>query len=149
MIKMIQFLLKFILALLNSKTVSFYSIQREIILLKPGKTPQLRSGQRGPIGLRQIPVPSVSIEMKTRLADLVDKRLGSESLLEQIVHAFLEIVKSRTQITHPSRFLQHWPSLDFKGFLAELKKGTKSTPTRGRVSLDDTGRRSRMDGLLQ
>ncbi|MHB1686958.1 MAG: Eco57I restriction-modification methylase domain-containing protein [Ignavibacteriaceae bacterium] len=52
-------LLKYVLALLNSKLLSYYGVQKEIILIKPGKTPQIRSGQRGPIGIRQLPIKSL------------------------------------------------------------------------------------------
>ncbi len=48
--------LKFLLALLNSKLLSFYGRETEIILIKPGKTPQIRSGQRGPKGIKQLPI---------------------------------------------------------------------------------------------
>jgi hypothetical protein len=48
--------LKYLLSLLNSKLLSFYGVEKEIILVKPGKTPQIRSGQRGPIGLKQLPI---------------------------------------------------------------------------------------------
>jgi hypothetical protein len=49
-------LLKYLLALLNSRLLTYYCVKKEIILIKPGKTPQIRSGQRGPIGIRQIPI---------------------------------------------------------------------------------------------
>ena len=48
--------LKFLLALLNSKLLSFYGRETEIILIKAGKTPQIRSGQRGPKGIKQLPI---------------------------------------------------------------------------------------------
>lgn len=62
--------LKFILALLNSKILSYYAVQKEIILVKPGKTPQIRSGQRGPIGIRQLPI--VETESSNLLSSIVD-----------------------------------------------------------------------------
>ncbi len=48
--------LKYLLALLNSKLLSFYGRETEIILVKAGKTPQIRSGQRGPKGIKQLPI---------------------------------------------------------------------------------------------
>ncbi len=63
-------ILKFILALLNSKLLSYYAVQKEIILVKPGKTPQIRSGQRGPIGIRQLPI--VETESVNLLSSIVD-----------------------------------------------------------------------------
>ena len=48
--------LKYLLAILNSKLLTFYGRETEIILIKAGKTPQIRSGQRGPKGIKQLPI---------------------------------------------------------------------------------------------
>jgi len=48
--------LRYLLAILNSKLLSFYGRETEIILVKAGKTPQIRSGQRGPKGIKQLPI---------------------------------------------------------------------------------------------
>jgi len=48
--------ISYVLAILNSKLITYYALQKGIINLRPGKTPQLRSGQRGPIGIRQLPI---------------------------------------------------------------------------------------------
>lgn len=53
-------LLKLILGILNTKLLTWYGLKKDIILVKPGKTPQIRSGQRGPIGLRQLPIALVN-----------------------------------------------------------------------------------------
>ncbi len=66
-------LLKAYLAILNSKLISFYAVHKEIVLIKDGKTPQLRSGQRGPIGVRQLPLAVFSKSVKIQLCELVDK----------------------------------------------------------------------------
>ena len=42
--------------ILNSKLLTFYGREKDIILVKPGKTPQIRSGQRGPLGIKQLPL---------------------------------------------------------------------------------------------
>ncbi len=57
--------LKFIVGLLNSKLLSFYAREKNIILVKPGKTPQIRSGQKGPIGVRQLPIKNSQNEQNT------------------------------------------------------------------------------------
>ncbi len=72
-------LLKVYLAILNSKVITFYAIKKEIVLIKVGKTPQLRSGQRGPIGLRQLPFPKLENEHKKNLACLVNQILSAKS----------------------------------------------------------------------
>ncbi len=72
-------LLKVYLAILNSKVITFYAIKKEIVLIKVGKTPQLRSGQRGPIGFGQLPFPKLENEHKKNLACLVNQILSAKS----------------------------------------------------------------------
>jgi adenine-specific DNA-methyltransferase len=68
-------LLKFLLAIINSKLLTYYALKKEIILVKPGKTPQVRSGQRGPIGIHQLPIKLKEVD-KTLFSSLVDKILS-------------------------------------------------------------------------
>jgi hypothetical protein len=68
--------LKYLLAILNSSLLSFYGRETEIILIKAGKTPQIRSGQRGPIGIKQLPIKR--IENKKPFIILVDKILSTK-----------------------------------------------------------------------
>lgn len=68
--------LKYILALINSNLMTFYALSREIILVKPGKTPQIRSGQRGPIGIRQLPIKDCSLNEKESIVRIVDDILS-------------------------------------------------------------------------
>jgi adenine-specific DNA-methyltransferase len=67
--------LKAYLALINSKVLSFYARSKEIILIKQGKTPQVRSGQRGPIGIRQLAFKKLDNLTIINLAKLVDSIL--------------------------------------------------------------------------
>lgn len=92
--------LKYILALLNSKLISYYSIQKNIVLMREGKTPQLRSGQRGPKGIKHIPIRIADVMTKKKLIKLVDKVIGCDndsvrtSLYEEIdsiVYSIYEI----------------------------------------------------------
>lgn len=43
-------------------------MQKDIILVKKGKTPQIRSGQRGPEGIRQLPIPEASEAEQEKIA---------------------------------------------------------------------------------
>jgi len=45
-----------------------------------------------------------------------------KSNLGEIENPFLHHLQSKFSIEKPSTKLQHWPDLDFKGFLGELKK---------------------------
>lgn len=73
--------LKFLLGLINSKLLSFYAIQKNIILIRRGKTPQIRSGQRGPIGIRQLPIRTIDSSdvggkaCRDQIVKLVDRML--------------------------------------------------------------------------
>ncbi|MFZ5976222.1 MAG: hypothetical protein ACOYU6_01025 [Bacteroidota bacterium] len=73
-------LLKAYLAILNSRVISFYAIKKEIVLIKVGKTPQLRSGQRGPMGLRQLPFPYMDDGNVEILSSLVNRILSRKLL---------------------------------------------------------------------
>ena len=73
-------LLKAYLAILNSKVITFYAIKKEIVLIKVGKTPQLRSGQRGPLGLRQLPFPKLDNEIESKLTAFVNQIIASKSV---------------------------------------------------------------------
>lgn len=76
-------LLKLILAILNSKLLTFYGISKEIILIKKGKTPQIRSGQRGPKGIRQLPIAKVSEAKKSKLISFAQQMLDFNEELQK------------------------------------------------------------------
>jgi len=84
-------LLKAYLAILNSKLISFYAIKKEIVLLKTGKTPQLRSGQRGPIGLRQLPLIPLNKNQITEFKNKVEKIYNLQSANEEFTTVLNEI----------------------------------------------------------
>ena len=65
--------IKFILGIINSKLMTYYAIKRDIILIKPGKIPQIRSGQRGPLGIRQLPIKHTSPDVQREIINLVDR----------------------------------------------------------------------------
>ncbi len=80
----------FILGLLNSKMMSYYGLEKEIIKVKEGKTPQIRSGQRGPIGIRQLPIIKIDFQNKAeksqhdKMVQLVDQMLQAKKQLQTI-----------------------------------------------------------------
>ncbi len=49
--------------------------------------------------------------------------------VETVQAAFISLLQSKFDLPKPSTKLQHWPELDFKGFLAELKKAIKKNAT--------------------
>ena len=124
--------LKYLLALLNSKLLSFYGRETEIILIKPGKTPQIRSGQRGPKGIKQLPI-KVSSE-KISFAKLVDYILFLKSLnlvdvkdklmpnyFEQIIDGMVyELYLPELLKKHNSEIIRHL------GDLSEFTEGMRN-----------------------
>ncbi len=78
-------ILKFLLGLINSKLLTYYAIKKNIVLISPGKTPQIRSGQRGPIGLKQLPIVKTDSEQQKTIISLVDKMLELNKELQNEV----------------------------------------------------------------
>jgi hypothetical protein len=106
--------LKATLGIINSKLLSFYAIKKEIVLLKTGKTPQLRSGQRGPIGLRQLPLVFMKIGDKNFLELKTDRILAAkakdpsadtsslESEIDQLVYQLYGLTEEEIAIVEKS-----------------------------------------------
>lgn len=68
----------------------------------------------------EIPVPSK--ESIVVLNDVVDLMIEKNYTLDKTTQSFVELLQSKFPIDKPSKKLQNWSELDFKGFLAELKK---------------------------
>jgi hypothetical protein len=92
--------LKFLLGLINSKLLSFYAIHKNIILIRRGKTPQIRSGQRGPIGIRQLPIPTI------HSSDVAGKACRDQivKLVDRMLELFRQI--SAAKVAHDKTALQ-------------------------------------------
>lgn len=90
--------LKFILGLLNSKLLTFYGVQKDIILIRNGKTPQIRSGQRGPRGLRQLPIKKTDFKQQKTIIILVDKMLSLNKELHETMENSNEWEKIKAEI---------------------------------------------------
>ena len=68
--------------------------------------------------LRELPI----IYGQTNFDYQVDALIKNQIRIEEVNSGFLQLLQSKFDIEKPSTKLQHWSSLDFKGFLAELKK---------------------------
>ena len=68
----------------------------------------------------QIPVPAFENEEVFEVK--ADEIITATSALQECQGSFLSLLQSKFDLPKPSKKLQAWPSLDFKGFLAELKK---------------------------
>ena len=68
----------------------------------------------------EIPIPSK--ESIVVLNNVVDLMIDKQNTLDKATQLFVELLQSKFPIDKPSKKLKNWPDLDFRGFLAELKK---------------------------
>jgi type I restriction-modification system DNA methylase subunit len=104
-----------ILGLLNSKAVFWYyqNENNEFDNLFP----KIKAKE-----IKSLPIPHISENSKRTLEDLVKKEMQSVSSYQEVTQVFIEFLQSKFPIDKPSKKLQNWPDMDFKGFFAELKK---------------------------
>ena len=103
--------LKYLLALVNSKLLTFYGRETEIILIKAGKTPQIRSGQRGPKGIKQLPIKPSNKKNRQIFVKIVNEILSQKSegkdttALEQeidnLVYRLYELTYDEVKVIDP------------------------------------------------
>jgi hypothetical protein len=62
--------------------------------------------------------PKVELLLETNVKIQIQKNLEQENFSKDL----LNFLQSKFSITKPSTKLQNWASLDFRGFLGELKK---------------------------
>ena len=105
--------LEFLVALLNSKLLN------EIY---KNKCPQEGKvfAEIKPSIIKELPIiESTDTSVISKLVCEIQLHFNA---LTQISNNFLNHLQSKFSIEKPSTKLQHWPDLDFKGFLGELKK---------------------------
>ncbi len=107
---------KFLLGILNSKLITFYhkfsflDLEKELfqkILIANAK---------------KLPIRIASVEVSDQFVILIDETINLLLNLEISKNNFSIHLQSKFSIIKPSTKLQNWPSLDFRGFLGELKK---------------------------
>jgi hypothetical protein len=104
---------KTLLCILNSKIV--WMFLKSICVVRSGGYIEVK-----PQYFEQIPIPEFKNEDQfEQLADLIIEATSSK---QKIQSNFLNLLLSKFPIEKPSGKLKNWPSLDFKGFLGELKK---------------------------
>lgn len=109
--------IKTLLGILNSKLIGFY-IHKTTEKGKQKLFPRISL-----TSVRNIPIPykkDEGIDLK------VDKILSLRNDFNKISEAYLDLLTTKFPIDNPSRNLQSWHTLDFKGFLKELKKARVS-----------------------
>ncbi|WP_144604316.1 Eco57I restriction-modification methylase domain-containing protein [Algoriphagus algorifonticola] len=105
-----------LLAILNSSLCSFYHLNTSPNSIK-GAFPKLLIKD-----LREIPLPKISNKYQEKFSESVFSITEKKSILFTILQNLIKLTQTKFSIEKPSTKLQNWPSLDFKGFLGELKK---------------------------
>jgi hypothetical protein len=108
--------LKFYLAILNSKLLN-----RQYQKLNPeaGRVfAQVKIDY-----VNELPLPVLDSLKRQPIYEASEIQIVNLKNLEELKDRFLMLLQSKFTIEKPSTKLQNWPSLDFKGFLGELKKG--------------------------
>jgi tRNA1(Val) A37 N6-methylase TrmN6 len=104
---------KALLCVLNSKIV--WEFLKSICVVRSGGYIEVK-----PQYFEQIPVPE--FENEAAFDAKADEIMNATSALQDVQRGFIQHLQSKFDLEKPSTKLKKWPSLDFKGFLAELKK---------------------------
>ena len=105
---------KYVLGLLNSRLIDWYY---GFI----GK-PKGNSREYFNVPLGKIPVIKAESNTQGKIAHLVSDITNFASSQDDCLKSLISLLQSKFDLPKPSTKLKNWPSLDFKGFLAELEK---------------------------
>ncbi|MCB0812268.1 MAG: Eco57I restriction-modification methylase domain-containing protein, partial [Flavobacteriales bacterium] len=109
-------LLKFILAVLNSTVMSYYFMKNTAKSVRK-MFPKIILKD-----LRNFPIRVPSLADQKPFVAQVDVMLENSKQLNALTSGFLKLLQSKYTLPKLTRKLEDWPSLDFKGFVGELKK---------------------------
>jgi type I restriction-modification system DNA methylase subunit len=113
-------LLKYLLAVLNSTVMSYYFMKNTAKSVRK-MFPKIILQD-----LRNFPIRVPSIADQKPFVVKVDVILAKCKELNEVTVALLKLLQSKYTLPMLSRALENWPALEFKGFLAELKKALAS-----------------------
>ncbi|MCA1763432.1 MAG: N-6 DNA methylase, partial [Flavobacteriales bacterium] len=104
-------------ALLNSRLLNFYHKYRFLDLEKElFQKVLIANCKKFPI------VHHLDVNLESEIIEAVRITIEKKKCEFSLLNKFIYHLKSKFPIEKPSKNLQNWPSLDFKGFLGELKK---------------------------
>lgn len=111
--------IKYLLAILNSSVLWFF-LQSTGAVLRGGyfrfKTKQLEP----------FPIPVPSVQLQSPIIQHVNTITKAKGQFNTTRDGFTTLLRSKYNLSTLSRNLEQWPNLEFKGFLAELKKAKVS-----------------------
>lgn len=113
-------LLKYILAVLNSKVMSYYFMKNTAKSVRK-MFPKIILQD-----LRNFPIRVPSLADQNPFVVKVDQMLALSKELNEVQRALVDLLQSKYSLPKLSRKLEQWPSLEFKDFLKELKKALNS-----------------------
>ena len=112
--------LKYVLALLSSKLMSYYFMKNTAKSVRK-MFPKIILKD-----LRKFPIRVPSMDAQKPFIEKVDTMLSTSDQLNKITNAMLSLLRSKYTLPTLSRNLEQWPGLSFKDFLQELKKAKVS-----------------------
>lgn len=105
-----SFLLKYLLAILNSEIIDYWLKSNTSNISLNVST------------IKNIPIKNISIEKQSEIAAYVDKINDLSKKLYKQKNSFTEVVKSQLNIGKTTRKIENWYDLDWNGFNKELNK---------------------------
>ena len=114
-----DYLIKFLLALLNSKLLKFLY---ESSINEDGKV----FAQVKIIYVDPLPIPKVSKDIQTTFVEYVDILISSNAELQSVVEKMLRYIASHHRLELLSKKLESWYLLKFEDFILEVNKLLKS-----------------------
>ncbi|MEZ5199116.1 MAG: N-6 DNA methylase [Bacteroidales bacterium] len=111
-----KYRIKYILAIINSKLVSFLKIRGATTATKDD------FGQLTLADIRQIPIKLANNVTQQKIADNVEYLIRRTEQFQIIQSQFCDLLKGKFEINKLSQKLLTWPELEFKSFISELKK---------------------------
>jgi type I restriction-modification system DNA methylase subunit len=105
----------YILSLLASKLLVYYFKFKanEFDALFP----KIKIGE-----FRELPIAKIEFKEQIAISDKAETLTKLTGDIAAVQASFLQLLQSQFDLPKPSTKLQQWPSLDFKGFMAELGK---------------------------
>ena len=111
-----EFQIKYILALINSKLISFLKIRGATTATKDD------FGQLTLNDIRQIPIKFANEEVQQKFSENVEKLISQTNRFQEIQSQFCDLLTGKFDLCKLSQKLQNWYELEFGDFLKELKK---------------------------
>lgn len=111
-----KFHIKYLLALINSKLISYLIIKGATTATKDD------FGQLTLADIRRIPVKTIDKDKQQPFIDRVERIIENKDKLKVLQNQFCDLIQSKFKIEKLTNKLQNWHELEFGDFIKELKK---------------------------